>query len=86
MVQIRNEAKGLVLKVTQDGETSYMYLTDLVGKIWDDYVRGIIGNVYTRGLLKDLQFMDTQIFHMLEQLQVGRREYERIDYKEVIYR
>lgn len=85
MVEIRNEAKGAVLKLAEDGNTTYMYFTDLVDRIWEDYVRGVIDNVYTRGLLKDLQFTDTQVFHMLEQLQVGRREYNSYDYKEVMY-
>jgi hypothetical protein len=85
MVEIRNEVKGVVLKLVEDGNISYVYVTDLINKIWDDYVRETINNVYTRGLLKDLQFTDTQVFHMLEQLQVGRREYNNGDYLEVSY-
>lgn len=85
MVTIKNEVNGPVLKLVEDGNTTYVYFTDLIDKIWSDYMRGIIGNVYTRGLLKDLQFTDTQVFHMLEQLQVGRREYDNYDYLEVSY-
>jgi hypothetical protein len=85
MVIIKNEVNGPVLKLVEDGNTTYVYFTDLMDRIWNEYVRGIIDNVYTRGLLKDLQFTDTQVFHMLEQLQVGRREYEENDYREVSY-
>jgi hypothetical protein len=85
MVIIKNEARGAVLKLVEDGNTTYMYFTDLVNKIWDDYVRSVIGNVYTRGLLKDLQFTDIQVFHMLEELQVGRTEFIKNDYEEVSY-
>lgn len=85
MVEIRNEAKGAVLKLVEDGVASYVYVTDLMAKIWDDYIREIIGNVYTRELLKDLQYTDTQIFHMMVQLQVGRSEYIKNDYREVMY-
>jgi hypothetical protein len=86
MVEIRNTVKGKVLKLVKDGNTTYVYVTDLMNKIWDDYIRAAIDNVYTRGLLKDMQFTDTQIFHMLEQLQVGRREYDNYDYLEVAYK
>lgn len=82
---IRNEVKGAVLTLVEDGNVMHVYFTDLVNRIWDDYVRGKIGNVYTRGLLKDLQFTDTQIFHMLEELQVGRAEFKRNDYNGVSY-
>lgn len=85
MVIIKNEVNGPVLKLVEDGNTTYVYFTDLVDRIWGDYVRGAINNVYTRGLLKDLQFTDTQIFHMLEELQVGRTEFEKNDYTEVSY-
>lgn len=85
MVTIKNEARGAVLKLEEDGNTTYVYFTDLASRVWDDYVRGIIDNVYTRGLLKDLQFTDTQVFHMLEELQVGRAEFKRNDYNEVSY-
>lgn len=85
MVEIKNEAKGPVLKLVEDGMVSYMYLTDLMAKMWDDYVREAIDNVYARGLLKDLQFTDIQVFRMMEQLQIGRREYNSYDYREVSY-
>jgi hypothetical protein len=86
MVEIRNEEKGAVLKLVEDGEASYVYLTDLMAKMWDDYVREAIDNVYARGLLKDLQFTDTQVFGLMEWLQVGRSEYIEDDYREVSYR
>jgi hypothetical protein len=85
MAEIRNTVKGIVLKLVKNVNTTYVYVTDLMNKIWDDYIRAAIDNVYTRGLLRDLQFTDTQIFHMLEQLQVGRREFEENDYQEVSY-
>lgn len=86
MVTIRNEAKGPVVTLMKDGEKAYVYFTDLVAKMWDDYIREAIDNVYARGLLRDLKFTDTQVFHMLEQLQVGRKEFEENDYREVSYR
>jgi hypothetical protein len=93
MVEIVRVQEGPYLKVvTEDGATSYLGWSDLFNKIWDDYVRGIILyvrgiilNSYTRGILFDLGLTLHQVFHAMEQLQLGKSEYEAGDYIEVSY-
>lgn len=86
MVEIVKVQEGPYLKVvTEDGATSYLGWSDLFNKIWDDYVRGIIPNRYTRGILFDLGLTSHQVFHAMEQLQLGKSEYEAGDYVEVGY-
>jgi hypothetical protein len=86
MVEIVKVQEGPYLKVvTEDGATSYLGWSDLFNKIWDDYVRGIIPNSYTRGILFDLGLTSHQVFHAMEQLQLGKSEYEAGDYVEVGY-
>ena len=86
MTEIVKVDGGPYLKlVSGDGETTYVGWSDLFNKLWDDYVRGMIPNNYTRGILFDLGLTSHQVFHAMEQLQLGKSEYEAGDYLEVSY-
>ena len=71
--------------VSEDGEIKYVAWSDLFNKLWDDYVRGMLPNTYTRGILFDLGFTPHQVWRNMEQLQLGRAEYTESDYLEVQY-
>lgn len=86
MIEIVRADEGPYLKaVSEDGEIKYVAWSDLFNKLWDDYVRGMLPNNYTRGILFDLGCTSHQVWHAMEQLQLGRGEYKESDYLEVQY-
>lgn len=84
--EIVHVKEGPYLKVKVRGErTKYISWRKLFDQIWDDYVRGMISDDYTRGILGDLGLIGCQVFHFMEQLQLGKIEYESDDYLEISY-
>ena len=73
----------LILK-SEEG-TKYVGWSDLFNALWDDYVRGMMPNDYTRGILFDLGLTSHQVWRAMEQLQLGKSEYDAGDYLEVSY-
>jgi hypothetical protein len=69
----------------ETGERKAVSISVLFGRIWDEYIRGMIDNAYCRGLLSEMTLSPCEVFHMMERLQVGKAEYERGDYREVAY-
>jgi hypothetical protein len=86
MNKIVRADEGPYLKVvSEDGVTKYVAWSDLFNKLWDDYVRGMLPDRYARGILFDLRLSSHQVWHAMEQLQLGKAEYSDSDYFEVSY-
>ena len=77
-LEIPNEETGTV-------ELKYVSIPELFSRIWEDYIRSNIPNEYCRGMLSELGLSPCEVFHMMERLQLGKREYESADYKEMSY-
>jgi hypothetical protein len=85
-MKVRKAKEGLFMEFeNEDGERVVMSLETMFGRIWDDFIRGILTNEYTRGILHEMGLKETEIFRLLERLQIGRTEFGRGDYKEVAY-
>jgi hypothetical protein len=69
----------------ETGERMAVSVSVLFGRLWDEYIRDMIPNEYVRGMLGEMGLSDTEVFHMMERLQVGKAEYEAGDYREVSY-
>lgn len=82
---VRADEEPYLKVVSDDGVTKYVRWLDLFNKLWDDYVRGMLPNSYTRGILFDLGLTSHQVWSMMEKLQLGKGEYEHYDYLEVSY-
>lgn len=67
------------------GERKAFSVEVIFGRIWEDYIRDMLPNRFTRGLLYDLGLSPCEVFHIMELLQGGKAEYEQSDYREVSY-
>jgi hypothetical protein len=66
-----NEEYFMEFEDPETGERMAVSVSVLFGRIWDEYIRGMIDNAYCRGLLSEMGLNGTEVFHMLERLQVG---------------
>lgn len=82
---VRADGEPYLKVVSEDGVIKYVGWSDLFNKLWDDYVRGMLPDRYTRGILFDLGLTSHQVWHAMEQLQLGKAEYNSSDYLEVSY-
>lgn len=83
--KVRASGEPYLRAVSDSGEIKYVAWSDIFNKLWDDYVRGMLPNSYTRGILFDLGLTSHQVWHMMEKLQLGKAEYDTGDYLEVSY-
>lgn len=85
-MKISKAHEGLFMEFEdENGERVAVSLGVMFGRIWEDFIRGNLTDAYTRGMLREMGLKGTEIFHLLEQLQVGRSEFERGDYRDVSY-
>lgn len=70
---------------TGDVQRKFVSIPLLFGKIWEDYIRGMIPDEYTREMLREIGLSGTEVFHMMERLQGGKAEYNKSDYQEMSY-
>lgn len=78
MLEVPNEDTGQI-------DRKYVSVLKLLDRVWDDYIREKIPDEYCREMLREIGFSQTQILHAMEQLQLGKAEYNREDYREVLY-
>jgi hypothetical protein len=78
MLEIPNEDTGQV-------EQKYVSIPQLFDRIWNDYIRSMIPDEYTRGMLRELGLTPCEVFHMMERLQGGKAEFDAGDYQERSY-
>ena len=71
--------------VDREGTIKYGFVETLFGRIWDEYIRGRIEDEFAGGLLEEMSLKPTEVFHMMERMQMGKAEYERSDYNEMAY-
>lgn len=71
--------------VDGNGTVNYVSVSELFGRIWDSYITRELPDEFTRGMLSEMGLNPTEIFHIMERLQMGRAEYDRNDYKEMAY-
>jgi hypothetical protein len=69
----------------ETGERVAVSVSVLFGRIWDEYIRGMMDNAFCRGLLTEMTLTDCEVFQMMERLQMGRAEYDAGDYQEISY-
>lgn len=85
-MKVSKVKEGLFMEFENgDGERVAVSLEAMFGRIWEDSIRGTLTDAYTRGMFREMGLRGTEIFHLLEQLQVGRSEFERGDYRDVSY-
>jgi hypothetical protein len=72
-------------ELPETGERIAVSISELFGRIWDEYVRGMMDNAYCRGLLADMTLTPCEVFHMMERLQLGKAEFDAGDYQERSY-
>lgn len=71
--------------VDGEGTVKYVSVAELFVRMGDDYIRGHLTDEYTRRMLEEMSLKPTEIFYMMERLQMGREEYRRNDYLEMSY-
>jgi hypothetical protein len=69
----------------ETGEREAVSVGVLFGRIWDEYIRGMMDNAYCRGLLTEMTLSPCEVFHMMERLQMGKAEFDKGDYQERSY-
>jgi hypothetical protein len=67
------------------GTVKYVPVAELFGRIWDDYVRGHLSDEYVRLMLAEMSLKPTEVFYMMERMQLGKAEYKRGDYNDRSY-
>jgi len=78
MLRIPNEETGQL-------EKKYASIPLILNSVWEDYKQGLLTNDYTRELLMEIGFNETQVFHMLEILQAEKADFDEGNYREVSY-
>jgi hypothetical protein len=85
-MKVSRAEEGLFMELEkEDGKRVVVSLEAMFDRIWDDFIRGNLTDEYTRGMFGEMGLSGTEIFHLLEQLQVGRSEFEKGDYRDVSY-
>jgi hypothetical protein len=69
----------------ETGERKAVSVSVLFGRIWDEYVRGMMNNTFCRGLLAEMTLSPCEVFQMMERLQMGKADFDAGDYQERSY-
>ena len=78
MLEVPNEDTGQI-------DRKFVSVPELLNRIWEDFIREKIPDEYCRGMLREIGYSETQMFHAMEQLQLGKAEFARGDYRERAY-
>ena len=71
--------------VDGQGTVKCVPVAELFGKIWDDHVRGHLSDEYVKLMLREMSLKPTEVFYMMERMQLGKAEYKRGDYNDIAY-